>query len=240
MPIKMAEPEKISGKIVKIRLFLVQKLNMCLDALFLMANPENASFFEKIADLRLKKNKEFENAVLRKIGGMNRRHSVSGPELQLLFEQAKKAKGGCIVEIGSYFGISTIALAHGTRMGAKRRVYAVDPQKRGSFREFGKNVNAAGVEATVFAVRDSSKNAASGWKEKISLLFIDGGHTYKNAKTDILEWSRHLEKNGTIVVHDVSFGLYRNVGRAAREEIMESGKFSRFSKLGSMLIAKKN
>ena len=42
------------------------------------------------------------------------------------------------------------------------------------------------------------------------------------------------------MVHDVSFGLYRNVGRAAREEIMESGKFSRFSKLGSMLIAKKN
>lgn len=40
------------------------------------------------------------------------------------------------------------------------------------------------------------------WNKKIGLLFIDGNHTYQNVKSDILDWSKFVVRDGLIAVHD--------------------------------------
>ena len=58
--------------------------------------------------------------------------SISADEARLLYTAAQTVRDGCIVEIGSYLGRSTAALALGTRAGFCVPVYAVDPHE--SFR----------------------------------------------------------------------------------------------------------
>jgi len=42
---------------------------------------------------------------------------MTAQKAQLLYTAAQTLKGGCIIEIGSYFGRSTAALALGIRAG---------------------------------------------------------------------------------------------------------------------------
>jgi hypothetical protein len=37
----------------------------------------------------------------------------------------------------------------------------------------------------------------------VSLLFLDGGHTEKQAQADYEAWSRHVPPGGLLVIHDV-------------------------------------
>lgn len=49
---------------------------------------------------------------------------------QLLYRLAAKARGGAIIEIGSFLGLSTICLATGARSSPERpMVYAIEPHK---------------------------------------------------------------------------------------------------------------
>ena len=48
-----------------------------------------------------------------------------------------------------------------------------------------------------------SKQIALVWdKWKISVLFIDGDHSYKGCKADIDAWYPHMKKNGVMLFHD--------------------------------------
>ena len=39
--------------------------------------------------------------------------------------------------------------------------------------------------------------------EKFDLIFIDGEHTYKESKNDLIQSLKYLSPKGTIVLHDV-------------------------------------
>lgn len=48
-----------------------------------------------------------------------------------------------------------------------------------------------------------SKDVAFDWKlYKISVLFIDGDHSYEGCKTDIDSWFPHMKKGGVMLFHD--------------------------------------
>lgn len=62
------------------------------------------------------------------------------------------------------------------------------------------------VEGTKFFQGDS-KDIAKQWlhphgMHKISVLFIDGDHTYKGCKADIDSWYPHMKKGGVMLLHD--------------------------------------
>jgi predicted O-methyltransferase YrrM len=61
----------------------------------------------------------------------------------------------------------------------------------------------AGLEDTVVPMITSSKVAAKNWATPLSLVFIDGGHSYETAFTDYECWGPHLLKNGYLVFHDI-------------------------------------
>lgn len=144
-------------------------------------------------------------------------------ELEWLATQAKDHK--CIVEIGSYFGRSTVALAENT----DGEVYALDNWKglqepslpvdtrTNLYEIFLKNVNGLVESKKVIPWVIDHRN-----HDQISrhlgvvpdMVFIDGCHEYESAKSDIEFWLKHIQKGGLICGHDFQWD---GVGKAVKE-----------------------
>ena len=104
-----------------------------------------------------------------------------------------------VIEIGSYRGVSTEALAHFCN-----RVIAVDPwvgMDRAK-REFDARL---GSEARVSALRMQSTEAAWYFKDGIAdLVYIDADHQEHSVVADIRAWRPKVRKGGWIAGHDYS------------------------------------
>jgi len=140
---------------------------------------------------------------------------ITAGESQLLYTAAQAVKDGCIVEVGSWLGRSTAALALGTRAGFYVPVYAVDPHENfrgilgGNFGPADRTVfmqNMLRLEITdvVRMVSLSSEYITASWPDVVGLLWIDGDHRYKAVKRDLACWLPHLRPNATIIFHDAT------------------------------------
>jgi Methyltransferase domain len=147
-------------------------------------------------------------------------------EQELLTRLAGEVDEGCIVEVGSWRGMSTIALAHGARVP----VYAIEPHEEftgvlgGMFgpddrRAFFENLLQAGVVEKVRLVNLSSEVVAPAWQLPVGLLWIDGDHRYEGVKRDFECWAPHLR--GKVAFHDAiqeKLGPFRLI-----EELLADG-----------------
>jgi predicted O-methyltransferase YrrM len=152
---------------------------------------------------------------------------LTDSETLLLYHLARTLSSeGHIVEIGSWKGKSTIALALGLIHSAKSGVvWAVDPhqgiiqtnkqKQESTYKAFIKNVQKAQVEQKVRPIIDTSAGAAKRWKKSIRLLFIDGLHDYEHVQADIAYWSSWVVNNGVIAFHD-AFCAEKDVWDAIR------------------------
>ncbi len=136
---------------------------------------------------------------------------LSKAEVECLFQLGQFDDcPGVIVEIGSWKGKSTVALALGAGKIHNEKIYAIDPHavmpEEGYFTdtksEFLKNIRAAGVDDRVVPMIMTSEAAAQGWQNPIRLLWIDGDHRYASAKLDFLLWEPHLAEGGILAMHD--------------------------------------
>jgi hypothetical protein len=48
-----------------------------------------------------------------------------------------------------------------------------------------------------------SEVAARKWVTPVSLVFIDGGHSFEAAYTDYKAWARHIIAGGYLLIHDI-------------------------------------
>jgi predicted O-methyltransferase YrrM len=148
---------------------------------------------------------------------MSAEGQISGVEARKLIELARNVPAGTvIVEIGTFRGRSTIALALGAIAGNANRVYAVDPhvEFQGVFGgQFGpsdqaelyRNLVRARVGRIVAVVSLSSQAAAHAWNQQnIGLLWIDGDHRYPAVSADYYDWSRFVVPSGLVAFHDAS------------------------------------
>lgn len=137
---------------------------------------------------------------------------MSEEELTWLAEQAQTHK--CIVEIGSYLGRSTRALAD----NAKGVVYAVDDwmgprdimlpgsERKKLFDMFLKNME--GLQGKLLVVRADHKDVKID--DCPDMVFIDGGHTEDEVYADILRWLPMLDAGGIICGHDAHMWGVKN------------------------------
>jgi hypothetical protein len=134
-------------------------------------------------------------------------------ERRLLYRLAKEVTVGCIVEIGSYQGHSTVALARGAAAGSDAPVYAIEPHERfdgvlgGTFgpqdrAAFYRRMLRTSCYKSVRLINLKSHIAVSGWEEPVGLLWIDGDHRYEAVKQDFESWRPHLISTGIVVFHD--------------------------------------
>jgi predicted O-methyltransferase YrrM len=144
---------------------------------------------------------------------------------------------GEIVEIGSFHGLSTIVLATHAPEGAA--VVAIDPhagndrgpgelrgyaaEAAGDLHAFERNLAAAGVRHRVRHVRAASTDAHGAVGGTVDVLYVDGAHRYRPARTDIRDWGRRVADGGTLLVHDAfsSLGVTAAIGR----ELVCGGRF---------------
>lgn len=140
-------------------------------------------------------------------------HDIKGwlgdGEAQLLHDLAATIRlPQMILEVGSYQGRSTIALA----LDAQTPVFAVDPHdvSVGDSFPFGDedraalmaNLVKAGVAWKVRLLDIQSAFAARCFPHSIGLLFIDGAHSYEGVKADIEAWLPHVVEGGYVAFHD--------------------------------------
>lgn len=134
-------------------------------------------------------------------------------EIELLYRLASGVTSGVIVEIGSYRGKSTVALALGSRDHHNVPIYAVDPHETftgvmgfgfqpADRTEFLRNILRCQVSEIVRVVNLPSRVAAAGWEQPVGLLWIDGDHRYESVKQDLACWEPHLEPGGLVALHD--------------------------------------
>jgi hypothetical protein len=133
-------------------------------------------------------------------------------------------RGPCL-EIGSYCGKSTVYL--GTACKEVHSIlFAVDhhqgseeqqpgeeyfdpdlfePRSSGvdTFREFRRNIAAAGIDDVIVPLVCHSELAARGWQTPLSLVFIDGGHALETVQADYDSWSPHIINGGYLLIHDI-------------------------------------
>jgi predicted O-methyltransferase YrrM len=147
-------------------------------------------------------------------------------EAMRLYELAREASrlGPCL-EIGSYCGRSAAHLGLGCRENGGV-LYSID-HHRGSeeqqpgqeyfdpdlvdtqtglidtFPLFLKTIAAFGLDNTVIPIIAKSAVAARNWSTPLSLVFIDGGHTFEAAFADYSGWASHIMPGGFLVIHDI-------------------------------------
>ena len=140
------------------------------------------------------------------------------PESELGWLAARAVEHREIVEIGSFMGRSTRALAENT-LGM---VYAVDTWAGSDeeqhrklleghgpdwlLEEFQRNME--GLE-NVYAVRRPSLDAAVSFAvacSQFDMIFVDASHDYENVKADILAWGPLLAEGGLLCGHDYHNG----------------------------------
>ena len=167
------------------------------------------------------------------------------PAAVLLYELARGVTNGCIVEVGSYRGRSTVALARGAAAGHGAPVYAVEPHEqcvglRGG--EFGpedraaffRNMVRTGAYRHVRLINVSSEVLAPGWTLPVALLWLDGDHSYHAVRRDFDAWRPHLLPDCDVVLDDTDdpeLGPFRLVEELTREGWDDLGRVGRVAHL---------
>jgi predicted O-methyltransferase YrrM len=148
---------------------------------------------------------------------------------------------GDVVEIGSWQGRSTIALAQGCRDSENGIVHAVDTFQGNPGNEsmyvvgaadrsdlepnFHRNIAAAGLTDRVQTYAMSSADAAARVAEStdsIRMMYIDGEHTYDAVKDELARYADLLSPGGLLTFDDYS-ARYPGVAQAIHEHLAEAG-----------------
>jgi predicted O-methyltransferase YrrM len=147
-------------------------------------------------------------------------------EGQRLYELAyDHARLGPIVEVGSYCGKSSVYVGSGARAGGGVLV-CVDhhrgneEQQPGqlyhdtdlmdaaagamdSLRFLRRTVRDAGLEDTTVLLVTTSRMASVLCRGPFGMVFIDGGHTFEAAETDLGCWADKVAPGGILAIHDL-------------------------------------
>ncbi len=143
-----------------------------------------------------------------------------------LYDRAREASrlGPCL-EIGSYCGKSAAYLGSGCKENGGV-LFSID-HHRGSEEQqpgeeyfdpdlldgetgridtypfFRKTLSLLSLEDIVIPIISISALVAATWRTPLSLVFIDGSHTFESALTDYKAWSPHLMPGGLLLIHDI-------------------------------------
>lgn len=147
-------------------------------------------------------------------------------EAQRLYDISLDASlKGPILEIGSYCGKSAFVIGSACEKNDSI-LFSIDHHKGSEEQQPGeeyhdpdlfdsrlKRVNtlpflqqtlsAAGLDDIVIPVVGSSAQVGRFWQTQLSMVFIDGGHSYETALSDYRTWAKQIMPDGYLVFHDI-------------------------------------
>lgn len=163
----------------------------------------------------------------------------------LMLVAACAPTSGPILEIGSFKGRSTVALAFVAKHYGLGPVIAVDPHtspsktdpnlrgKTSSFDEFLDNIGRAGVSDIVQPQRMFSRDYAPNAPRGLRILWVDGDHTLQGVREDVTLFKPLLHPGAFIVMHDV-LGTFPGSLRCFCEDVLDSNDFGPAGFCGSI------
>lgn len=202
---------------------------------------------------------------IEELKGIDFKGFMTDEEAVRLYELAGEAasRGPCL-EIGSYCGRSAAYLGMGCRE-AGGILFSIDhhggseEQQQGqeyfdpelldpatgridTFPLFRRTIRELSLDQTVVPIVSYSAIVARFWKTPLSLIFIDGGHTFEAAFSDYCGWVSHLLPGGYLVIHDI-FPDPAKGGQAPfciYNMALASGLFRELPMIGSLGVLKRS
>ncbi len=162
-------------------------------------------------------------------------HPAEGARLYELGKEAC-ALGPCL-EVGSYCGKSTVYLGSGVREGGGQlfaldhhrgseehqlgeeyhdaELYDAEVRRMDTLPSFRRTLFRAGLDANVIPIVATSAQLGAIWQIPLGLVFVDGGHSFAAAETDLRAWMGHVLPGGYLAIHDI-FASEAEGGQAPR------------------------
>ncbi len=141
-----------------------------------------------------------EDDILKKIKEdarkINREININPEEGQLLQILIKLGNFKKIMEIGTFFGYSTIWLARATGKDAK--IYTIERDKE-SIEKAKNNFKSAELEDKIVVLEGDAKDILRNLNEEFDMIFIDAE---KNHYLDYLDWAEKNLKHGGLLIAD--------------------------------------
>lgn len=160
---------------------------------------------------------------------------------------------GSVLEIGTYCGKSALNFSEVAK-DVNGLIYTIDHhtgseehqrgeeyhdselfderlKKFNTLPEFLNNLKSKKMAKFIIPIIDKSQNASKFFSEKISLLFIDGGHSFETALSDYNVWKDKICVDGLLVIHDV-FPNPKDGGRPPYEIYTLARESKEFDDLG--------
>ncbi len=160
---------------------------------------------------------------------------------------------GSVLEIGTYCGKSALNFSEVAK-DVNGLIYTIDHhtgseehqrgeeyhdselfderlKKFNTLPEFLNNLKSKKMAKFIIPIIDKSQNASKFFSEKISLLFIDGGHSFETALSDYNVWKDKICVDGLLVIHDV-FPNPKDGGRPPYEIYTLARESKEFNDLG--------
>jgi hypothetical protein len=160
---------------------------------------------------------------------------------------------GSVLEIGTYCGKSALNFSEVAK-DVNGLIYTIDHhtgseehqrgeeyhdselfderlKKFNTLPEFLNNLKSKKMAKFIIPIIDKSQNASNFFSEKISLLFIDGGHSFETALSDYNAWKDKICADGLLVIHDV-FPNPKDGGRPPYEIYTLARESKEFDDLG--------
>ena len=160
---------------------------------------------------------------------------------------------GSVLEIGTYCGKSALNFSEVAK-DVNGLIYTIDHhtgseehqrgeeyhdselfderlKKFNTLPEFLSNLKSKKMAKFIIPIIDKSQNASNFFSEKISLLFIDGGHSFETALSDYSAWKDKICADGLLVIHDV-FPNPKDGGRPPYEIYTLARESKEFDDLG--------
>ena len=160
---------------------------------------------------------------------------------------------GSVLEIGTYCGKSALNFSEVAK-DVNGLIYTIDHhtgseehqrgeeyhdselfderlKKFNTLPEFLNNLKSKKMAKFIIPIIDKSQNASKFFSEKISLLFIDGGHSFETALSDYNSWKDKICSGGLLVIHDV-FPNPKDGGRPPYEIYTLARESKEFNDLG--------
>jgi predicted O-methyltransferase YrrM len=145
---------------------------------------------------------------------------------------------GPVLEIGSYCGLSAAVIGSACKQ-THSTLFSIDHHTGSEEQQPGeeyfdpdlfdktmgqintlpfllKTIKAAGLADYVVPMVCPSGVAGKMWRTPLSMVFIDGGHSFDAVYQDFLTWSPHVMANGFLVFHDIFLDPARG-GQAPRQ-----------------------
>jgi glycosyltransferase involved in cell wall biosynthesis/predicted O-methyltransferase YrrM len=127
----------------------------------------------------------------------------------------KIPKGGTIVEVGSFMGLSAFIMANAlidsNNLSAK--IYCIDlwnPWLSYNFDVYKSNIKNSGIDNFITALRgDSLSRSLEISQKSADLVFIDADHSYDGCYNDLLAYFPKLKSNSVLLGHDYGSKIFK-------------------------------